>query len=178
MGEKIEFFVHLQGAKPKVVAADDGEVLRDALARAGILQDGNKDLLVFVGESEEALKEADDIEDGADEHAPVDAGLTLRDLDLRRRRHVHCHRCRHVAVEVNFVGKTKRHKFSPATTIEVVTVWARRKFRLDAAAAAEYVLQLCGTPEQPRPNMHLGELVDGSRCAACFDLVKEMTPQG
>ncbi|MFZ3327502.1 MAG: hypothetical protein WA231_17175 [Methylocella sp.] len=82
-------------------------------------------------------------------------------------------------VEVNFGGKTKRHKFSPATTIAVVTEWARKKFpNLDAAAAAEYVLQICGTTAQPRSDEHLGELVAAATCSICFDLVKEVTPQG
>lgn len=92
---------------------------------------------------------------------------------------MHCHHCWHVVVEVNFGGKTKRHKFSPATTIAVVTEWARKKFpNLDAAAAAEYVLQICGTTAQPRSDEHLGELVAAATCSICFDLVKEVTPQG
>jgi hypothetical protein len=176
--EKWEIFVHPQGGKPKVIAAEMGETLRDVLIRSGIIKEGEKDVFVFVGECKEALKEHDDVEDGADEHAPVDVGLTLEILDLKRQRHVHCNLCRHVAVEVNFGGKTKRHKFSPATTIEVVTLWARKKFHMDVAAAAEYVLQLCNSSEQPRPDKHLGELVEAAKCAICFDLVKEVTPQG
>lgn len=176
--ETVELFVHLHGAKPKVIAAEAGETLRDVLTRSRIIREGEKDVLIFIGECDEALNEPDDVEDGADKHAPVDAGLTLEILKLREHRHVHCHRCRHITVEVNFGGKTKRRKFSPAATIEVVTMWARRKFHLDAAAAAEYVLQICGSSEQPRPDRHLGELVEGSTCAICFDLVKEVTPQG
>ena len=174
---QLELFVH-GGGKPKVIVAASGETLRDVLTRHGIIKEGQKDGFVFIGECEEALKEPDEVEDGADQQAPVDLGLTLELLDLKRHRHVHCHECRHVAVEVNFGGKTKRRKFSPAATVEVVTVWARRKFHLDAAAAADYVLQLCGTAEQPRSDKHLGELVKGSKCAICFDLVKEVTPQG
>ena len=80
-------------------------------------------------------------------------------------------------MDVNFGGRTKSRKFSPATTISVVTRWARKKLKLDEAAAAEYVLRLCGTNDQPRPDRHLGELVDRT-CSLCFDLVKEVTPQG
>ena len=173
-----EHFVHTQGGKPQVVAAPPGDTLRDVLSRLGVIREGQEDILVFVGECEECLKEPDEIEDGADEHAPVDIGLTLEALKLHRHRHIHCHRCRHVAVEVNFGGKTKRHRFSPATTVGVVTEWARRKLRLDAAAAAEYVLQICNGTEQPRSDQHLGELVDAPTCSICFDLVKEVTPQG
>lgn len=176
--QELELFVHVQGDKPKVVAASPTDILREVLTRLGVLGEGRDDMLVFVGESEDALKEPGGVDDGEDAHAPVDVGLTLEALGLQRRRHVHCHRCRRIAVEVNFGGKTIRRKFSPATTIEVVTKWARRKFRLDAAAAAEYVLQLCGSTKQPRPDVHLGELVMAPTCSICFDLVKEVTPQG
>jgi hypothetical protein len=79
---------------------------------------------------------------------------------------------------VNFSKDTKRHKFSPNTTVGVATDWARRKFHLDPAVAAEYVLQLCGATVQPRSDEHLGDLVHGDGCSLCFDLVKELTPKG
>lgn len=176
--QEIEHFVHVHGAKPKVVKAASSDTLAEVLMRLGIMKPGQDNILVFVGECDEALSEEDHIEHGADAHAPVDVGLTLEVLELHRHRHVHCHTCRHVAVEVNFGGASLRRKFSPATTVAVVTQWARRKFRLDRAAAADYVLQLCHGGEQPRPDRHLGELVEGATCSLCFDLVKEITPQG
>jgi hypothetical protein len=177
-GQELELFVHVQGAKPQVVVASSGDTLRDVLTRAGVIKEGQHDILVFVGESGEALGEADDVEDGADQQAPVDLSLTLEKLDVGKHRHVHIHRCRHVAVEVNFGGKTKRRKFAPAATIGVVTQWARKKLDLDPAAAAEYVLRLCNSTEHPRADVPLGDLVQAPKCSICFDLVKEVTPQG
>jgi hypothetical protein len=176
--QELELFVHSEGAKPKVVSAASGEVLRDVLVRFGFIRPEQGEILIFVGECDEALRELAETEEGVDRHAPADAGLTLEVLELHRHRHIHCHRCRHIAVEVNFSGQTKRHKFSPATTVAVVTQWARKKFRLDPAAAAEYVLQICNTTDQPRSDVHLGELVHAPKCSICFDLVKEVTPQG
>jgi hypothetical protein len=176
--EELELFVHAQGEKPRVIVAAPGDVLHDVLVRLEVIKPGQNDLLVFVGESEEALHEPLELEDGKDEHAPVDLALTVEVVDLKRHRHVHIHRCRHIAVAVNFGGDTRRRRFSPATTVGVVTQWARRKFRLDPAAAAEYVLQLCNSSDRPRPDKHLGELATAPACSLCFDLVKEVTPQG
>ena len=119
------------------------------------------------------------VEDGADQEATVDIDQTFAVLEIARHRHVHVHRCRHVTVEVNF-GKLKKHRFAPNTTtsVGVATEWARRKFHLDKALAHEYVLQLCGTKVQPRSIEHLGDLVQGTVCSICFDLVKDETPKG
>ena len=177
-GEAIELFIHSQGAKPKVAVAGPHELLREVLVRAEVITEGQEELLAFVGEWEEALAESGDVENGEDTHVAADFALTIEALELHRHRHVHVHKCRRVAVEVHFNGRTKCHRFSPATTIAVVTQWARKKFKLDPAAGSEYVLHICDTTTQPRLSEHLGELVEPSVCAICFKLVKEITPQG
>ncbi|MGH6875747.1 MAG: hypothetical protein ACREHV_00050 [Rhizomicrobium sp.] len=176
--QEIELFLHGEGARPKVAAAGLGDTLREVLIRSEMIRDGSDEIFVFVGECEEALREPSEVEDGADEHAPVDIDLTVEVLEIHRHRHVHRHRCRHIRVAVNYGGDTKHHRFSPAATIEVATEWARRKFPLDRGAAKEFVLQICSTKTQPRPTEHLGELVAAPECSICFDLVKEKTPQG
>lgn len=171
-----ELFVHCQDAKPQVIHADGDERLRDVLVRAGVIQEGKHDLLIFVSESDAELLKSSDTKDGIDNHDPVDANLPIEKLGTQQR-HIHCYGCRHVAVDVNFGGQTEQWKFSPATTVGVVTRWARRKLRIDAAAAADYILRVCRTDEQPRSDKYLGELVSAT-CSLCFDLVKEVTPQG
>jgi len=178
MASQIEIFIHGQGKRPIVVSASSDETLRDVLIRAGMPAGETGAAFVFVGECDDALREADDVEDGADQHAPADANQTLDALDVRAHHHVHHHRCRHIAVDVNFGGKTKHRRFSPATTIAVVAAWARKKFKLDPASASEFRLQICHTTDKPRDDVHLGELVEAPKCAICFDLVKEVTPQG
>jgi hypothetical protein len=173
-----DIFIHGQGRKPKVVSVQSNESLREVLLRAEVAAEELAEALVFVGECLEALDEPEDHEGGADIHMAVEIDLTIEVLELHRHRHVHVHKCRHVAVDVHFMGQTKARKFSPATTIETVTQWARKKFRLDPASSAEYVLQIHGTTDRPRPNQHLGEIVTPATCSVSFDLVKEMTPQG
>lgn len=171
-----ELFLHCQDTKPQVVHADLEEKLLDVLVRAGVVVEHQNDFHVFVGESDEALRKPDDTEDRADDYGPVDVTLLIDKLDPQHQ-HIHCYVCQQVAVDVNFGNQTEQRKFSPATTVGIVTTWACRKFRLDDAAASDCVLRLCGTREQPRPDKYLGEVVQKS-CSLCFDLVKELTPQG
>ena len=171
-----ELFLHCQDAKPQVIRVALGEKLLDVLVRAGIGDERQDILHVFVGESDEALRKPDDTEDRADHHGPVDPTLQIDELDPRHR-HIHCYICEQVAVDVNFGDQTEHRMFSPVTTIGIVTTWACRKFRIDDAASADCVLRVCGTREQPRPDKYLGELVQKG-CSLCFNLAKELTPQG
>ncbi len=175
--ELVEIFVHGKG-RSQVVQASPAETLREVLARVDVLGPTEQDAVVFVGECTDALGEPDDVDEGEDAHATADIDLTIEVLDLKQHRHVHHHRCRRIAVEVNFSGKTKRHRFSPAATVETVTRWAHKKLHIDATSASEYVLQFCGTTNQPRTDLYLSQLPEAENCKLCFDLVPEVTPQG
>ena len=175
---ELEIFLHLPGKRPQVVTTETGVTLRALLSRLEVENNGDGDILVFVGECDDALKAPEGGENGADTHVPADLDRTLDDLNLEKHRHIHCHCCPEIVTIVHFSGKELNRKFSPATTIEVATQWSRMNLRLDAAAASEFILQLTGTTDQPRPSQHLGELVQGGECTLSFELVKEMTPQG
>ena len=99
--QELELFLHGQGAKPRSIFATRTETLCEALSRTGMITEGADEILVFVGECEEALAEPDDVEDGADLQVPVDISLTVEVLEIERHRHVHCHTCHHVAVEID-----------------------------------------------------------------------------
>ena len=103
---EIEHYLHAKGMEPKIGKGASHETLHEVLIRFGMIEDGAGDIFAFVGECNEALREPDDVEDGVDKHEPVDISLTLEVLEVHRHHHVHCHKCRHIAVEVNFGGKT------------------------------------------------------------------------
>jgi len=176
--QEIEHFVHAPGGNPRVAVAAPGDTLREVLIRLEVIREQPDGLHIFVGECVEALREADDVDDSADGHPTVDIDLTLAVLEIQRHRHVHAHPCRHIAVEVSFGKKPRRHRFAPNTTVGTAAEWARRKFHLDPALASEYVLRFCNSVEEPRSTEYLGDLVKGATCSLCFDLVKELTPKG
>ena len=174
----LEVFVHQAGKRSEVVSTEAEMTLRALLSQHGVEIDCAGDIFVFVGECDDALKAPEGVENGADTHVPADIDRTLDELDLEKHRHIHCYACPEVDTTILFSDKVLNRKFSPATTIEVATGWARMNLRLDQAAASEFVLQLSGTTDQPRPSQHLGELVKDGECTLSFELVKEMTPQG
>ncbi len=173
MSEEFELFVHREGGGPRAVRVTADDRLADVLRRADAAP--GPDAAVFVGESEHARADDRDEDGGEDGHEPVDPALAVGAAGLRKGGHVHCHRCRRVGVSVNYGGRTKRHKFSPATTVATATEWAKKKFKLTDTDALTYVLQVCDSTRRPRPNEHLGELVRFPACELCFDLVPEQT---
>lgn len=178
IAQQTELFLHGQGTRPRSIMTTPTETLRETLVRSGIIREGGDEILVFVGECREALAEPDEVENGMDTQEPVDINLTVEVLEIHRHRHVHCHTCRHVATAIMFNGETKHHRFSPSATVATVTQWAKKKFRLESAAAIDYVLEICNTTDKPRPDQHLGELVKTGTCNLCFKIVTEINPQG
>ena len=90
MPEKdFELFIHSQGVKPMVLIAAPANTLREILLNFNVFRDHKDELLVFVGECHESLKEPDEVDEGEDKHEPVDVDLTIEDLDLRKHRHIH-----------------------------------------------------------------------------------------
>lgn len=174
--ETIDLFVHREGTKPLHVRAGSREQLAEVLRKAGV--EVVAGLRVFVGQPAAVAQPDLDKDDAEDSHDPVDTAATLADLGVRRSGHVHCHRCRRVAVAVHYNGREARRSFSPAATVAFVTAWARRRFRLSDADAEKLVLQVCDSTVQPRPDEHVGELARGQDCRLCFDLVFDQRIEG
>ena len=170
-GSNIEIFLHGRG-RPQVVQGRAAETLRELLVRHDALPAAGEH--VFVGEPDDALRDSDA---ESDVQEPVDIEKTLEALELSRHRHVHTRARHRVEVIVHYNRKVKR-RFSPAATIAVVTAWAKKALGIDASAGADLVLVLLPGKEQPRPDVHLGELLKPGQDVLEFDLVAEVKPQG
>lgn len=172
-GRFIELFLHWEGVRPRPHSALLDETLDSLLRRAGVpLQAAS---IVFVGECSDSLSVPIDLDDTEDSHESADISKSLEALGISDHCHVHHHRCRRVAVEVNYGRHTKRHRFSPATPIAVATEWAIKRFKLTDTDALTYVLQMCDSTRRPRPDEHLGDLVTAENCGLCFDLIPDKT---
>lgn len=170
--EVVELFLHGTG-QPKVVESRADEVLRDLLNRHGAHpQEGEH---VYVGESRQAQ---DDPAAEHDDHRPADLELTIAQLGLHEKRHIHTHGVHSITVTVEFNGETPKRSFSPNTTIESVLAWAKHRLHIDPVAGADYVLELEPSGEIPRMDAHLGDLLPKGQDKLKFKLIKEVNPQG
>jgi hypothetical protein len=136
-------------------------------------------LLLFKEIAKDNLFTVEEIlvfEEGCDEALTEELFIVL----LKEKHHpkIHIHRCPKVEVRVDFNGRDVLHRFSPAVTVGTIKAWADAKFEIDAAHAAEHVLQLSGTVERPSASAHIGTLTDGTACSVAFDLVPNERIQG
>jgi hypothetical protein len=116
-------------------------------------------------------------EDGDDALAPA---TTLAAAGIGHQSSVHVHRCKRVAVAVNFNGETKSEAFGPGATVHRIKQWAvgKKGFDLTPVDAAEHVLQVSGGTDRPDEDVHIGTLVQSPSCAFAFDLVAKVRVEG
>lgn len=117
------------------------------------------------------------VEDGEEPLAPE---VTLEAAGVGHRGRVHVHRCRQVAVTVNFNADQKTESFPPSTTVGRVKKWAvgKRGFDLQGVDATEHLLQVCSSTVRPDEDVHIGTLVQVPNCGLCFDLVAKQRVEG
>lgn len=155
-GEGIRDVARLQ-LEPRNTALD---VKRACASQLGIQLDG--EAAVFLEDREEPLNDAVTLESVAGKH-----GVRM-----------HVHRCRRVAAKVTYSGRTVEHDFGPGTTVGAVKHWAAAKLGITKEDAAELILQIAGTHEQPDVDVHIGTLAACPGCAIAFDLVPNPRIQG
>lgn len=167
----VELFLHGAG-KPVVIEAKPSDVLRDVLAKHDALPREGE--VVYVGE---VLHGKENPDSERDEQVPADLALTLLDLGLPTKRHVHTRAARSITVTVEFNGESPTRSFGPNATVDTVLAWAKHRLHVDPVAGAEMVLEMVPGGEVPRMDAFLSDLAHG-RTELTFKLVKEVNPQG
>lgn len=154
-GEGVKDVVRLQ-LEPQSTCLD----LKRACASHGFQSNG--EAAVFLEDQDEPLADAVTVESVAGKH-----GVRL-----------HLHRCRRVGVKVTYSGRVVEHVFGPGTTVGTVKKWAAREFGILKEDAAELILQIVATHDQPDVDVHIGTLAACPACAIAFDLVPNPRIQG
>ena len=166
--DEIEIFLQGEGIRGIALARvpRNGSV-RDIVevARAhGLSASDDAEVLILVEDAEE----------------PLSADATLAAAGIVHRSRMHVHRCRRVAVTVNFNAGHKTAPFPPSTTVARVKQWAvgEQGFGLTPLDASEHLLQRCDSTERPDEDVHIGSLVTAPACELCFDLVAKQRVEG
>ncbi len=165
---EIELFLQGEGLKDIVlVRVPRTGTVRDIIEAArvnGLNVPAELEMLVSVEDAEE----------------PLAPDAPLETVGIGQRSRVHVHRCRRIAVTVNFNADQKTEPFPPSATIARVKKWAvgKRGFGLTELDATEHLLQMCGSTTRPDEDIHIGTLVQVPDCSLCFDLVAKQRVEG
>lgn len=154
-GEGIKDVLRLQ-LEPQSTTLD----VKRACASQGV--QANDEAAVFAEDQDEPLTDTATMDSIADKH-----GARL-----------HMHRCRRVGVKVTYSGRMIERLFGPGRTVGAVKRWAAQELGIGKEDAAELILQLAGTHEQPDVDVHIGALAQCPACALAFDLVPNPRIQG
>lgn len=154
-GRAIEVYVHIEGAEdPQLMKVDAHGRIVDLLGAGG------------SATVEEAI--------WVDSHdGPLNPDSSLSDVGVTDRCHVYRGRCPEVKVLVRYNGKPLEGLFGPASRIRHVLDWATgpRGFKLPVEQIPKHALLVPGSDHFLGPEVHVGSLVNGGRCAVSLDLL-------
>ena len=111
---------------------------------------------------------------------PLELDVKIDEAGLSPRSRVHIHRCKEVEVTVNYRRDQKKDSFPPSATVDWVKEWAVGKDQYDMSSvdAAEHVLKVCNSGDQPDEDVHIGTLAKFPDGTLCFDLVPKQRVEG
>ena len=111
---------------------------------------------------------------------PLELDVKIDEAGLTDRSRVHIHRCKEVEVTINYRRDEKKGFFPPSATVDWVKEWAVGKDQYDMSPvdAAEHVLKVCNSGDQPDEDVHIGTLAKFPDGTLCFDLVPKQRVEG
>lgn len=171
--KKVEIFLQGSGiAGIQTVTVEQKMPVHQLMAILGIQDDLQKEMQIFLENVE----------------LPIKAGMLFEELKTLEERpndetdetppRLHMNKCHAVGVAIRFNGRSLDHRFAPGVTIARVHDWAAKAFGLSRRDAAEHVLQLQNSSEQPDSDIHIGTLAAEGTCSIAFDLVPRKRVEG
>ncbi|MCC7302469.1 MAG: hypothetical protein IT233_07500 [Bacteroidia bacterium] len=112
-----------------------------------------------------------------DEEQPKNKGHHIEQAGIKKRHRVHCHRCRKVAVTVEYNGQIKVLSVPPSATGAMILKKAAKEFNISEKDAADLILKL------PNGNVlqktdHIGSFVASPHCEIKLLLIHNTQVQG
>ena len=161
--KELQIYVHAENNKePQIIPVDETSTVQD------IINEYAKKFNTVPGEVNLFLQDEDDSKEKG-KHADA-AGI-------KKRSHVHCHRCRKITVTVFFNGDDKNIEVPPSFTAKNLIKKIFQIFSIDKNDATEYLLKLeDGTILQP--DDHIGSFSSYPQCQVKIYLTDNKPIQG
>lgn len=163
--KSLEVYLHGENSQePKLVEVAENATVLDIIAR--YRQEFNSDapvdeILVFIENEEEPIKK--DRPGG--------------DIGLKKRIHLHCHRCKKIAVTIIYNGEDKLFHFEPSATGKKILKKAIAAFNINEHDAGDYLLKL-DDKTILQPSDHIGSFASHPHCSVKLNLTPTKPVQG
>ena len=96
---------------------------------------------------------------------------------IKKRHHVHCHRCKKVTVTIDYNGQVIHLKVAPSNTGERILKLAAKEFKIAEGDIGDLYLKLPdGTTLDP--DAHIGSYVHHPKCEITLTLINNNQVQG
>lgn len=120
-----------------------------------------EDVELFI-EDEEGLKQKDEVGEKA---------------GLKMKAHIHCHRCKKIAVVISYNGENKQFHFPPSITAKVILRQGVHAFNISPSDAGDYLLKL-DDKTILQPSDHIGSYASFPHCQVILFLTPTKPVQG
>ena len=98
-----------------------------------------------------------------DDESPVDKHHSVSENGIKKRGHIHCHRCKKIAVTVFYNGEDKSFHFPPSATTKSIMNKVVKAFNIKESDAGDYLLKL-EDKTILQPSDHIGSFVTFPHC--------------
>lgn len=112
-----------------------------------------------------------------DEESPLQKEDNAEKAGIKKKSHVHCHRCQKVQVTVFYNGEDKPLSFPPSATGKNILKKAVKAFSIQEADAGDYLLKL-EDKTVLQPTDHIGSFVSYPHCEVKLFLTPTKPVQG
>ena len=160
-----QIYLHAENTKePKLIEVLEERTLIEIIKEHNIIEVDeiqSEELYVFLEDNDEPLLL---------EH-------TIEKHEIKRRAHIHCHRCHRIEVTIIYNGKSFTIKVAPSTTGTKLLKMAITEFKITQSDAADLEFQFENKEVFPL-NAHIGSFVKYPNCKVILYLVPIKKIQG
>lgn len=163
--DKIQIYVHGENSRElKSIEVSESSTVADILKayQEAFPNAGSPD------EIEIFLEDTDD---------PMQKNHSAEKSGVKKRSHIHCHRCKKVAVTIFYNGEDKLFHFPPSATAKNVLKKAIHAFNIKEADAGDYLLKLDDKTVLQATD-HIGSFVSFPSCQLKLFLTPTKPVQG